>query len=141
MYAFARVGSVLQRSDHVTFTNIRNDDCDNDTHHRLDICFNINEVKNSADAFSHPDERALALSICRMTEALHATMEDLRPNILCIYTHNLAVAFNSFYSSCRIMDPELSKGDGLRRIKLCTAVWANLRIAMILLGVPSLDRV
>lgn len=53
--------------------------------------------------FTHPRERALALQIARVYDALESVVEELEPALLAEYAHELAQAFARFYKDCPVL--------------------------------------
>lgn len=51
-------------------------------------------------------ERALALELCRLEEALTAVVADARPNLLTGYLYNLAGRLTTFYENCPVLKAE-----------------------------------
>jgi len=47
-------------------------------------------------------ERALAIAILKLPDALDSLVQELLPSRLCDYAYNLCVSFNEFYSCCKV---------------------------------------
>jgi len=86
-----------------------------------------------------PEERALALQLLFLPDAMAAAEDKRAPNILCDYAFELAQAFSRFYAAHHI----LSESDaGLRaaRLGLCARVLAVLTKVLDLLGIEVPER-
>jgi arginyl-tRNA synthetase len=89
-------------------------------------------------AFSlvEPAERELALRLLRLPVAVGDVLADMRPNKLCNYLYDTAVAFSVFYERC----PVLAAGDDeLRRsrLALCELTSRVLSRGLELLGIEA----
>ncbi|MDR2664343.1 MAG: arginine--tRNA ligase [Puniceicoccales bacterium] len=84
------------------------------------------------------EERAFARRLVLFPIALLATLEDLRPHLLCGYLYELACEFSSFYDSCRIFG-EAEEVLG-RRLGLCEVAANFLAMGLQLLGIVPLHR-
>ena len=86
-----------------------------------------------------PEERALALQLLSLGDALEAAEDKRAPNILCDYAFTLAQNFSRFYAEHHI----LSESDaGLRaaRLGLCGLTLAVLTAILDLLGIEVPER-
>jgi arginyl-tRNA synthetase len=86
-----------------------------------------------------PEERALALELCRFPEAIRATVDSLGPHRLCAYLSGLAQAFTGFYEHC----PVLRAGDAATtesRLVLCDLTSRTLALGLDLLGIEAPER-
>jgi len=59
-------------------------------------------LPNSEKFFKNEKERALAVAILKLPDAMHAVVQDLLPSRLCDYAYTLCVAYNEFYSVCKV---------------------------------------
>jgi len=85
-----------------------------------------------------PAERALSLQILQFGEVLHSVLEDLRPNLLCLYLYELADCFHKFYEACPVLQSE----EELRasRLTLAGLTAEILRVGLGLLGIGVPER-
>lgn len=93
-----------------------------------------------ADTFIVNDEnRALALLLAELPEAIATSLRNYTPHVLCDYAYRLANAFSSFYGNCHI----LSEPDNIlkaNRLLLCKKVMDQLVLVLDLLGIAVPDR-
>jgi arginyl-tRNA synthetase len=93
----------------------------------------------AAARISSPEERALALHLLALTDAMAAAEDKRAPNMLCDYAFELAQRFSRFYAAHHI----LSESDAsLRaaRLALCAQVLAALTRVLDLLGIEVPER-
>ena len=90
-------------------------------------------------ALDHPLERALALSLLRLEEALDEMLADYRPNQLTTYLYSLATQFSRFYQQCKVLDIE-SEVTRHSRLVLCDLTGRTIRSGLSLLGIGVVDR-
>jgi len=86
-----------------------------------------------------PEERALALQLLALTDAMAAAADKRAPNILCDYAFELAQRFSRFYAAHHILsesDPDLKA----TRLRLCGLVLAVLTKVLDLLGIAVPER-
>jgi arginyl-tRNA synthetase len=87
----------------------------------------------------HPTERALALRLARLREAIHAVAADLAPHTLCAYLYNLAGDFMRFYESCPVLAAP-DEPTRLSRMRLCDLTARTLKLGLGLLGIQVIER-
>ncbi|GAA0537406.1 arginine--tRNA ligase [Paractinoplanes ferrugineus] len=75
-----------------------------------------------------PAERRLALHLLGFEAVVHAAIEQREPHRLAVYLHDLAVAFSSFYETCRV-------AGNTSRLTLADRTARTLRIGLDLLGI------
>jgi arginyl-tRNA synthetase len=88
---------------------------------------------------AQPTERALALRLARLREAIDDVAGNLTPHTLCAYLYELAADFMRFYESC----PVLTAADDaarLSRLRLCDLAARTLRLGLGLLGIEVIER-
>jgi arginyl-tRNA synthetase len=88
---------------------------------------------------THPAERALALRLARLREAISDVATNLTPHTLCTYLYELAADFMRFYESC----PVLAAPDEtarLSRMRLCDLTARTLKLGLGLLGIEAIER-
>jgi len=113
LYAYARLSAILRRAGHDT-----------------------NSLKPDQLSLTEDSERALALRVLRLPEALAQVEEDLLPNRLIDYVYGLAVDFTSFYTACPVIGSEQE----LSRIMLCEVTRRTMNVCMSILGIKALDQ-
>lgn len=86
-----------------------------------------------------PAERALALQLLRLAEAIDAACADYLPHIITAYLWDLAKAASIFYESCPVLKAESAE---LRdsRLLLVDLVGRVIQKALGLLGIRTLER-
>ncbi|MNJ53146.1 Arginine--tRNA ligase [compost metagenome] len=108
----------------------------------------LNKVENQIIGTAHgtavkiaslePAERALLRHISIWLDTLYHAVQDLTPNTLCTYAHQLATLFNNFYSTCPILKAE---GEVQHfRVWLTAKVKETLGDALQVLGLPTPER-
>ncbi len=86
---------------------------------------------------SSQTELALALKVAQFPDAVESMIEDLSPNRLCIYAHELSTHFSEFYAQNQVIGSEEEEG----RLVLCEATAAALRGCFKVLGITPLYRI
>ena len=81
-------------------------------------------------------ERALAIKLVSIGDALHAIEYDLSPHHLCEHLYGIAALFHQFYQSCQVLDAP-SASLRINRLLLCYATRNVLRQGMYLLGINN----
>lgn len=92
-----------------------------------------------APSLEAPEERALALALLRLPEALQQAAADYAPNAVTAYLWDLAKAYSSFFQKCPVLKapaPELKQG----RLLLCDLTGRTLRLCLELLGIQAPER-
>jgi len=93
----------------------------------------------SAVHLGEPEERALALELCRLPEAVDLTLEWLAPHRLCGYLFGLSQTFTAFYERCPVLrapDEETRES----RLVLSELTARTLGLGLSLLGIAAPDR-
>lgn len=87
---------------------------------------------------SEPAERALAMKLLRLPEALASAEDDFRLNLVTTYLYELSQVFTGFYESC----PVLASDDPVRsgRLALCDLAARTLRTGLETLGIGVVER-
>ena len=86
-----------------------------------------------------PHERALALQILRLEEALDLAAEEYQPNVITSYLWDLAKTYSGFYQNCPVLKaptPELHDS----RLLLCDLTARVLQKCLELLGIRTVER-
>jgi len=86
-----------------------------------------------------PTERALALRLARLREAIDAVAGELLPHILCGYLYDLAADFMRFYEACPVLDAP-DEATRRSRLRLCDLTARTLRLGLGLLGIETIER-
>jgi arginyl-tRNA synthetase len=88
---------------------------------------------------SHSAERALAIQILRLAEALDLTAADSMPHHLTVYLFDLGKAYSTFFENCPVLKAE---ADSLRtsRLLLCDLTARTIKLGLELLGIRVLEK-
>jgi len=86
-----------------------------------------------------PTERALALRLVRLREAIDAVASELTPHLLCTYLYDLAAEFMRFYETCPVLGAA-DEAARLSRMRLCDLTARTLRLGLGLLGIEVIER-
>ncbi len=87
----------------------------------------------------HPAERALALQLLRMEEALKAVHQDYAPNQLVDYLLDTAKAYSIFNDNCHVLRAETDEIQTTRLV-LVTLCGRVLKLGLSLLGIDVIPR-
>ncbi len=115
LYAYARVRSIFRKADERNVS-----------------------AAMSAPQLVEPAEIELAKVLLRFDEALSASLNGYRLNLLTDYLYELAGAFSAFFRDCRVLDA----ADDVRssRLALCDLTARTLRTGLDLLGIQTLEQ-
>lgn len=94
---------------------------------------------SGAIAIDSPHERALALTLARLSPTLGSVSEKLEPHHLCGWLYELATAFSGFYENCPVLktdDEQVRAG----RLALCELSASALKRGLELLGIEAPER-
>ncbi|MCA1657994.1 MAG: arginine--tRNA ligase, partial [Verrucomicrobiaceae bacterium] len=80
-----------------------------------------------------PEERNLALQLCRFGEVVPTVLNDFRPNILANYLFELANSFHAFYEACPVLKADEPTRSS--RLALCELTARVLAKGLGLLGI------
>jgi arginyl-tRNA synthetase len=86
-----------------------------------------------------PEERALALQLLRLPEALALAAQDYAPSAITSYLWDLAKTYSGFFQNCPVLKaetPQLRQG----RLLLCDLTGRTLRLGLDLLGIQAPER-
>jgi arginyl-tRNA synthetase len=86
-----------------------------------------------------PEERALALELLRLPEALAAAAADYRPNLITGYLWDVAKTYSGFFQNCPVLTaetPELRRS----RLLLCDVTARTIQLGLHLLGIGTIER-
>jgi arginyl-tRNA synthetase len=87
----------------------------------------------------HPAERALALAIAQLPEALELVVADYRPNHLTSYLFELANRYSTFFENCPVLKAD-SEASRISRLKLCDLTARTIRLGLHLLGIEVVEK-
>jgi arginyl-tRNA synthetase len=88
---------------------------------------------------THPAERALAVQLVRLSEALELAASELKPNIVTDYLFDLANAFSTFFEECPVLKAESPERRD-SRLALGDVTARTLKFGLNLLGINVIDR-
>jgi arginyl-tRNA synthetase len=86
-----------------------------------------------------PQERALAVQLLRLPEALEAAAAENRPNAITAHLWDLAKCYSGFYQNCPVLKaetPVLRQG----RLLLCDLTARTIQLGLQLLGIRTIER-
>jgi arginyl-tRNA synthetase len=86
-----------------------------------------------------PEERALALQLNRLPEALDDVVADYRPNLLTQFLFETANRFTTFYEKCPVLK-EADPAVRTSRLQLCDLTARVLKQGLQLLGIKVVER-
>lgn len=88
---------------------------------------------------STPNERALAIALVQLPEALDRVVSDYRPNHLAAHLFEIATRYSDFYENCPVLRAETEE---LRnsRLLLCDLTARTLKLGLNLLGIDVVER-
>ncbi|MCK4342814.1 MAG: arginine--tRNA ligase, partial [Phycisphaerae bacterium] len=90
-------------------------------------------------ALADPTERAVALRLARLREAIDQVAAELTPHTLCTYLYDLATEFMRFYESCPVLKAP-DEAARLSRMRLCDLTARTLKLGLGLLGIEVIER-
>ena len=92
----------------------------------------------NASLLSHEAEQTLIRKLLQLPEVLETVVDDLAPHHLAHYAQELAQAFHTFYTQCRVIndDESLTKA----RLLLLEAARVVLARTLTLMGISTPDR-
>jgi arginyl-tRNA synthetase len=86
-----------------------------------------------------PFERALAIQLLRLEEALLAAVEEYQPSTITAYLWDLAKAYSGFFQNCPVIKAE-SESLKQSRLLLCDLTARVLQQCLQLLGIKTVER-
>ena len=114
LYAYSRVASIVRRSE-------------------MDV-----SALNAPITVVEDQERALAVKLCQLEEAVQQVISDGMPHFLCAYLYELAGIFMTFYEACPILNADDAVKESRLQLALNTA--STLKQGLELLGIETLER-
>jgi arginyl-tRNA synthetase len=99
----------------------------------------INHKSQIRILLTTPYERALAVALLQLAEALDRVTDDFRPNHLTAYLFELASRYSEFFENCPVLKAE---SDELRtsRLLLCDLTARTIQLGLNLLGIETVER-
>ncbi|RIK77697.1 MAG: arginine--tRNA ligase [Planctomycetota bacterium] len=118
-YAYARVRSIFRKGD-----------------------VDIDALRREAAAeivFTHPSERALAIGLLSLEEALDSMLAGYYPHHLTTYLFDVATRYSTFYQECDVLkaEPESTRTS---RLLLCDLTARTLKLGLGLLGIETVEK-
>jgi arginyl-tRNA synthetase len=104
--------------------------------HRAGI--SVEEAAGGPIAIAEPAERALALKLLGLGEAVETVAAALEPHRLTTYLFELATAFTDFYEACPVLQAD--KAVRASRLALCALTARALTLGLDLLGIRVPER-
>ena len=86
-----------------------------------------------------PVERALAISLLQLSEALTQAASEYRPNFLTAYLFELANRYSSFFEQCPVLKAP-TEASRASRLLLCDLTARTLRQGLELLGIEVVEK-
>lgn len=97
--------------------------------------------ENTADQYqfsiSDPSERALALTLIRLPEAVEAAAKDLKVNRVCDLIYDISQRLSTFYSQVKVLGSAEQKS----RMGLLLATKKIMKLCFNLLGMRTIERI
>ncbi len=101
----------------------------------------IEKLRSSGAALQldHPAERALALGLLQLAEALELAAGEYRPNHLTSYLYEVAGRYSTFFEQCPVLKAP-DEATRASRLLLCDLTARTLRLGLDLLGIKVVDK-
>ena len=115
IYAYARICSILNK--------VEQDE--------------INAMLAQNCILADPNERSLALCLCRLPDVLETVVEELAMNKLCDLLYDISTKFSEFYTRCKV----LGSNEQASRIQLCLATKIVMKKIFNLIGIQPLEKI
>jgi arginyl-tRNA synthetase len=93
-----------------------------------------------AVVLQQPQERALAVQLLRLNEALDAAAAEYLPNAITSYLWDLAKTYSGFFQNCPVLKAE-SEALRASRLLLCDLTGRTIRLCLGLLGIRAMERI
>jgi arginyl-tRNA synthetase len=118
-YAYARVRSIFRKGE-VDVDALRSDPA-------------------ARIAFTHDSERALAIALLSLEEALDSMTAGYYPHHLTAYLFDVATKYSTFYQECEVLkaDPAATRTS---RLLLCDLTARTLKLGLSLLGIATVEK-
>ena len=89
-------------------------------------------------SLDNPNERSLAVQLCRFQETLELVGREAMPHHLCAYLYELTSRFMRFYETCPILDAH--EKERASRLAVCAQTAKTLDTGLNCLGIQSVPR-
>ena len=89
-------------------------------------------------SLDNPNERSLAVQLCRFQETLELVGREAMPHHLCAYLYELTSRFMRFYETCPILDAR--EKERASRLAICAQTAKTLDTGLNCLGIQSVPR-
>jgi arginyl-tRNA synthetase len=93
-----------------------------------------------AVSVAQPQERALAVQLLRLNEALDAAAADYLPNLITAYLWDLAKSYSGFFQNCPVLKAG-SEELWASRLLLCDLTGRTIARCLDLLGIRAMERI
>ncbi len=113
-YSYARASSIINKAKKIA--------------RKIKIPKNLNEK-----------EKELIKKILDFPKIVKEAAEKLNPSLIANYSFELSQAFNGFYTSCKVINPEEGKETEVFRLKLVDAFRTVLKNSLYLLGIEVME--
>jgi arginyl-tRNA synthetase len=87
-----------------------------------------------------PYERALAMQLLRLGEALDAAAAEYLPHIITAYLWDVAKTYSGFFQNCPVLKAETPELQASRLV-LCDLTGRTIRLCLHLLGIRTMERI
>jgi arginyl-tRNA synthetase len=91
-------------------------------------------------SLEQPQERALAVQLLRLNEALDAAAAEYLPNVITSYLWDLAKTYSGFYQNCPVLKAD-SEALRASRLLLCDLTGRTIGRCLDLLGIRAMERI
>jgi arginyl-tRNA synthetase len=85
-------------------------------------------------------ERALAVQLLRLDEALDAAAAEYLPNLITAYLWDLAKSYSGFFQNCAVLKAD-SEAVRSSRLLLCDLTGRTIQLCLSLLGIRAMERI
>ena len=96
--------------------------------------------QGGAITLAEPAERALALKLTQLGEAVASVGVSLEPHRLCTYLYELAGLYHKFYEACPVLRSDVPEDLRASRLALCEWTGRTLKTGLGLLGIGVVER-
>ena len=119
LFAYVRICSILQKAKNGSGKNLEK------------------IKKQGGFKISNSSEKALAVTILRLTEAIELTSQDLKLNRLCDQLYETSTVISNFYGISKVLGSEEEDS----RVLLLEAVRRIMNLNFNLLGMKTIDKI
>ncbi len=104
-----------------------------------DVDIDALRESDTAITLNHPMERALAVQLLALSQAIDETVADYRPNQLTSYLFDTARKFSQFFQQCHVLRAD-DAAQRNSRLLLCDLTGRTVRLGLQLLGIDVVDK-